>query len=325
MTTAVIDRKKWLADRKHGIGGSDASAICGINPYMTKTDVYMDKLNISDELETNLAMRFGTSNEPFLANEYLALKGDKFSLREPKMTYSDEYPFMFANIDRILYNGNATSNPICGVEIKTTNVRNEHLWGEQGTDQIPEIYNVQCQHYMAVRPDLAYFDVVVLVGGSDLRIYRVERNPELITTLIRIEKEFWEKNVLLKVAPEIDHTESSKQLLSYLHPKDNSQEIEADEKAVELAIKYLGFDNLIKDLTIKKDKHKNLLKEIIGDNRKLSHPDFHFIWSTSKDGTNIDWESIVKELAPSKEIIDRHTTLKNGVRSFRSYDHREKV
>ena len=30
-----MDRQAWLAERKKGIGGSDAAAILGLNPYAT--------------------------------------------------------------------------------------------------------------------------------------------------------------------------------------------------------------------------------------------------------------------------------------------------
>ena len=30
-----MDRKKWLEERKSGIGGSDSSSILGLNPYMS--------------------------------------------------------------------------------------------------------------------------------------------------------------------------------------------------------------------------------------------------------------------------------------------------
>lgn len=32
--TKDMDRKDWLMLRKNGIGGSDAGAVCGLNPYV---------------------------------------------------------------------------------------------------------------------------------------------------------------------------------------------------------------------------------------------------------------------------------------------------
>ena len=48
VSTLNLDKKEWLRYRKLGIGGSDAGAICGLNPYRTAIQVYQDK--ISDEI-----------------------------------------------------------------------------------------------------------------------------------------------------------------------------------------------------------------------------------------------------------------------------------
>lgn len=43
VSTLNLDKKEWLKYRKGGIGGSDAGAICGLNPYRTAIQVYSDK------------------------------------------------------------------------------------------------------------------------------------------------------------------------------------------------------------------------------------------------------------------------------------------
>ena len=44
--TAGMDRQEWLKLRKEGIGGSDAGAICGLNPYASPMSVYQDKTSL---------------------------------------------------------------------------------------------------------------------------------------------------------------------------------------------------------------------------------------------------------------------------------------
>lgn len=41
--TALKSRDDWLQARVNRIGGSDASAIVGLNPYKTNIDLYMEK------------------------------------------------------------------------------------------------------------------------------------------------------------------------------------------------------------------------------------------------------------------------------------------
>jgi predicted phage-related endonuclease len=74
------------------------------------------------------------------------------------------------------------------VEIKTA--RTAEGWGESGTDEVPDAYAIQVQHGMAVT-GLPRCDIAVLIGGSDFRIYAVERDHELIADLILAEAAFW--------------------------------------------------------------------------------------------------------------------------------------
>ena len=41
--TKNMEREDWLALRRQGLGGSDAGAVCGLNPYTTSMDVFADK------------------------------------------------------------------------------------------------------------------------------------------------------------------------------------------------------------------------------------------------------------------------------------------
>lgn len=75
------------------------------------------------------------------------------------------------------------------VEAKTTRWQKE--WGEPETDQAPLPYVFQVQHQLAVT-GYNEADIAVLIGGSDFRIYRVQRDEEIIKALIRVESEFWQ-------------------------------------------------------------------------------------------------------------------------------------
>ena len=44
-STLGMPHKEWLVLRKTGLGGSDAGAICGLNPYTSPIHVYKDKVS----------------------------------------------------------------------------------------------------------------------------------------------------------------------------------------------------------------------------------------------------------------------------------------
>ena len=63
VSTLNLDKESWLRYRKRGIGGSDAGAVCGLNPYRTAIQVYYDKTSDSIEDIDNEAMRQGRELE----------------------------------------------------------------------------------------------------------------------------------------------------------------------------------------------------------------------------------------------------------------------
>ena len=61
--TKDMTKEDWLSMRRNGIGGSDAGAVAGMNPYSSAFSVYYDKIGAAPEKETNEAMRIGTDLE----------------------------------------------------------------------------------------------------------------------------------------------------------------------------------------------------------------------------------------------------------------------
>ncbi len=67
MSTLDLQKEEWLRYRKQGIGGSDAGAVCGLNPYRTAMEVYYDKISDEAECFDNEAMRLGRDMEDYVA------------------------------------------------------------------------------------------------------------------------------------------------------------------------------------------------------------------------------------------------------------------
>ena len=58
--TKGMAREDWLALRRQGIGGSDAGAVCGVNPYANALSVYRDKTGEDLEEDDNNAAGQGS-------------------------------------------------------------------------------------------------------------------------------------------------------------------------------------------------------------------------------------------------------------------------
>lgn len=174
------NRAEWLTSRRRGIGGSDVAAILGLSPWTSPYALWEDKTGRSDEKPTTPAIYWGSMLEPVIRQAYADATGH--IVTKPDVMYvSKEYPFMLANIDGMREDGRL-------LEIKTAS--SSDGWGAPGTDEVPDYYLTQVQHYLAVT-GAPGCDVAVLISGRDFRIYEVEADAELQATLIEREKEFW--------------------------------------------------------------------------------------------------------------------------------------
>lgn len=182
-------REAFLAERLTGIGGSDAAAIVGLNPWQSPYNLWLEKTGQiqPDDLSANAAVTWGTKLEDVVAEHYAEVTGATVhrvnrTLRHP------QFPFMMAHLDRRVVGDKK------GLEVKTAGAfaaRSEE-WGESGTDEIPAHYLCQVQHYMAVTGYLE-FDLAALIGGRDFRVYTIPRHEQMIAALIAAEAEFWRR------------------------------------------------------------------------------------------------------------------------------------
>jgi putative phage-type endonuclease len=190
---AGTDRDTWLAERRKGVTSTDAAAIAGVSPWATALDVYLDKKGLLPQKFVSKAMDWGTRLETTIAQAYADVAGEPLDV-PPMLVRSREWPFLLASLDRVTRGGRKI------VELKSA--RTAEGWGEAGTDDLPEYYIAQTQHQMATT-GIHQVDVAVLIGGSDFRIYHVERNHHLIEILFGMASDFW-KRVESNQPPEPD-------------------------------------------------------------------------------------------------------------------------
>ena len=175
IATKGLDKETWLKYRKRGIGGSDAGAVCGLNPYRTAMQVYEDKTTDTIEEFDNEAMRQGREFEDYVARRFMEATGKKVR-RSNFMYYDEEHPFMLADVDRMIVGENA------GLECKTAS---PYLADEWKDGKIPIFYQIQCHHYISVCNADAWY-IAVVIYGREFRYYRIERDEEALSDLRRI-------------------------------------------------------------------------------------------------------------------------------------------
>lgn len=211
--TKDLSRDDWLTIRRTGIGGSDAAAAVGLNPYMSPLELWLDKTGRAEGMprpnpdDTTSPTYWGTLLEPIVAASYTKQTGNRVRrvhavLRHPTI------PFMLANVDREVV-GNCDVQLL---ECKTAGEFGARLW----RDGVPEYVALQVQHQLAVTGKRAAH-VAVLLCGQALEVFRVERDNGLIARLIELEARFWQY-VECDKPPPSDGSDSSDRALRHLYP-----------------------------------------------------------------------------------------------------------
>lgn len=217
--------------RLQGIGGSDAAAVCGLSPWKSAFDVWLEKTGQVEppDLSEDPAVRAGIALEDVVAQYFAEDYGRFHGLSPMKLRRRHQtlrhprYPWMIAHLDREIVGWSSL------LECKTASTFfNKDEWGPTGTDLVPQHYYIQVAHYLAVTGKKEGF-LAVLFGGREFRWYLIRRDEEIINALVSRERDFWEC-VEAKREPAIDFTHPrALETLKRLYPGTNGAELTFEE------------------------------------------------------------------------------------------------
>ena len=297
--TTKIDKATWLKYRKMGVTGTDAAAICGLNPYKSAMQVFVDKTTETIEEFDNEAMRQGRDMEAYIASRFCEETGKRVR-RVNAICISEEHKFMLADYDRVIVGEKA------GLEIKSVSPYSADKWAD---DKIPIHYNLQCQHYLAVSGFERWY-VCALIWGRELVIRTIERDEELIQNLITIEKRFWEKNVLAGVMPEPDGSKQAGELLAKYYPSEKGKKVVLTEQFGLQLKRREELVDLIKKMETEKKTIEQSLVKYLGEQEstEAENKDFFVRWS-SYDSARVDTDRLKREAPEVYEKFKKSSTI----------------
>lgn len=329
INTKGLSRREWLAVRRQGIGGSDAAAAVGLNPYQSQLELWMIKTgrfteNDGDESDTNHSsaqhsavipdieskMYWGQVLETIVAQHYTKVTGRKVRKVNAILQHADsDKSWMLANIDYRVVG----SDEVQLLECKTAGEYGAKLW----KDGVPEYVQCQVQHQLAVT-GLQAADVCVLICGQQLKIYRIERDEELIAKLIELERLFWHY-VQSNTTPCADGSESAGFALRCLFPQDDGQRIDFSNNAHVSSL----FDSLIntrQQLAFyqkQEEFYKQLLQQNLGEASYAQFAQGAISWKKAKDSVYLDTTALVKD---HPQLCQQYQRSKVGSRRFLVYE-----
>lgn len=219
-----------INERKKIIGGSDISAIMGMNRWKTPLAVWAEKTGKldNDPLKNFEAAEIGTELEEYVSRKFTRKTG--VQLRRDNRTFRHEkYEYLVGHIDRWVIGEDAL------FEAKTCSAWKEKEW--QG-EEIPQEYILQVMWYMGlVEKSKAY--IAVLIGGQKFVYKEVRFDKELFEKMVVAAVDFWENYVLTDCPPVAITGDSD--TLSELYPLGGGGIHQADMDDAEI------LDNLIEE------------------------------------------------------------------------------
>lgn len=310
--TKNLSHQEWLAVRNTGIGGSDAAAACGLNPYMSMLELWLIKTgrqnpDLSDGLMENAysPLYWGKELEPLIAKYYTAKTGNKVRRVNAVLQHPDpDKSFMLANLDYAV-----NKSEVGVLEIKTTGEHGAKLW-KHG---VPLYVTCQVQHQLAVTgKQLAH--VCVLICGHEARVYEIKRDELIINQLIQQERRFWEY-VQKDVPPPADGSESAAKALSQLYPNSQGEVIDYRDNDI-----LNGWFNQLSEQKKLIDQHqhrfdflKQQIQQVMKTAELATFANGSVSWKKAKDSVSLDTKALLKD---QPDLLNQYPQVRQGSRRF---------
>lgn len=265
-------KEEWLElRRKFGIGGSDAGAVIGLNPYKSAYTLWAEKTGRIAEFEGNLITEVGSYLEEFVAKLFERETGKKVRRRN-KMIVNTDYPWAFGDVDRMVVGEKAF------LEIKTTNSI-PIMKQLRNSNDFLEAYYAQVVHYLAVSGlEKAY--LAVLINCREFKVFELERDEAEIEALMGAEEEFWCNYVKNDTPPPADGAASTSDTITAIYPESNDDNVSLIAYESDLK-QYMNFNALIKDLERQRDEVANRIKAFMGESGRGEAAGYKVSWASS--------------------------------------------
>jgi putative phage-type endonuclease len=244
--------------------------------------------------DTRRLFEWGHRLEPVVADWYADSTGRSLR-RVNRMLRHPDVGWAFASLDRVV----AGQKRI--VEIKT------NRWGWKGGEDVPGEVQAQVQHQLWVTGyDVA--DVAVLFGGSEPRVFEIERDQAFIDSLVALEVQFrgW---VETRTRPPVDGSENARRVLSALYPRNDGTLIPASPDVADLIADLSAARFRAKGESDHAATLENALRALIGDADGFEGTWGKATWKKNADSVRTNWPAVAKayravldDLAPDEAV-----------------------
>jgi predicted phage-related endonuclease len=245
-----VTASRPTVDRRTYIGGSSIGAVVGLHPYKTSLDVWGEIVHgvapeVGPAAEVGLVLEEPVAH--LYATRMLQDHGACFSvgtMRDRSCTWAAATP------DRVVWHGGPT---VRNVQIKVVGLAQQWRWGEpeQGPEGVPpevlaqvtwEARAIERGWTVAGAPinvECPESHVVALIG-TELRVFAVPTDRELMDLLFEAAGDFWRDHVETGRPPEIteENASAARELVGRRYPRERLPMVPATDELVRLAREY---------------------------------------------------------------------------------------
>lgn len=242
--------------RANVIGASEVAALFDASPWLTHFELWHRKAGTvaTPEFGGNERIEAGIRLEPAI----IEWACDKWGY-QPRPT-----PKRFDNGKGL--GGHPDQLVICPqrgdglLEIKTADWLVAKNWG----DEPPLQYQLQAMTYMGLS-GASWGDIVILVGGNELRRFQIEFRPKLFAEIERRVEAFWQ-SIAAKTPPKPDYTRDGSVIAELNTPGgDDMIDLQGDNLAAIAAAEYLAADEISKEAAKRREAAKAELMDKLGE------------------------------------------------------------
>lgn len=242
--------------RAQHVGASEVSALFGANPWVTHFELWHRKAgNIAaPDLSGSERVEWGLRLEPVI----IAAACDRWG-------YEAE-----TGADKVSnghgLGGHPDTRAICPkrgpgiLEVKCVDWLVVKDWG----DEPPLHYLLQGNTYAGLTAS-RWFDLIVLVGGNELKRFQYEFRPTLYAEAEKRTAEFW-ASIAANTPPPADYTKDGDAIAALYPAQTNAVvNLEGDNLAASAAAEYLAAKAMVKDAEARVEAAEAELRDKLGD------------------------------------------------------------
>ena len=193
MVDTAQSRTEWLKARSEGIGGSEISAVMGLDPYVTPYALWERKTGRGGDFEGNKFTRAGHYLENAVGQMFADASGLEIYTNADMHHAHPDFPHLLGTPDRFVSRKGGDGI----LEIKTTQKR---ITREDVTEGHMLRWYFQVLWYMGITGKKKGY-IAWLCNGVDFDYIEVDFQPDIFADMVQAGNEFWLNHVQANVPP----------------------------------------------------------------------------------------------------------------------------